>query len=429
MPEAGRRVPSLRLAACFIVPVFGALGTTVGWWSVTGVLIIDALLCAVALVDFVLAPTGVDVAREAPPTAIVGAPVPITVTVTAQRSGTLWVHDAGTGVEPAVSLRARRGQPVAWSRRFTPSRRGRVSLGPTTVRTPSPLGLWWWQNRLPTPAEIRVWPDFRALRRFTMRSPSHAAPAPVRTRRRPGGESEFERNRPYVAGDPYRTIDWKATARRREFVSREFQQESNQNLIFLLDAGRSAGVRVGDVSSFDHALNAAMMLGLVALKRGDRVGLCTFDDHIRSWVPPRGGVRSGARLVQSVVDLEPSEREPDWHRALRWVNQRVKRRSLILWMGRSLDDASAASLSAVATALGRRHVVVVAWIRDPELEAMAVDRADPWTAAAASEILARRATALSELRRRGVTAIDCAHDQLTAEVIDTYLEVKARARL
>jgi uncharacterized protein (DUF58 family) len=383
----------------------------------------------VAALDAFSSATRARVRRVVPAVAPVGRRVPIELHIDAERPVLVQVQDHPPDpVEGLpVSLRV---TPDASIVRYTwtAATRGRRQFGPVTVRLTSRLGLWWMQQTLDLPASVRVYPDFAALRRYDLRRGLLARRAPVRTQRRPGGENEFERNRPYVRGDAYRHIDWKATARRQDLVTREYQQESNQNLLFLLDSGRSSSATFAGLAAFDHALAASMLLGSVALRHGDRVGILAYDDAIRAWAPPRAGARSASRLVRAVYDVFPSLAEPDHAAALRWVDRRVRRRSLIVLCTAATDAVNAEALRVLATGLGRRHLVLVAWMRDPAIDAMAQGD-DPWEAAAAAEWLGRRESALRGMRSAGLLVADHPLGGLTAALVDRYLEIKARRTL
>jgi len=280
---------------------------------------------------------------------------------------------------------------------------------------------------------VRVYPSFEQLRNWGVMAREDERRLPVRVRRRPGGENEFERLRPYAPGDNYRHIDWKATARRREFVTREYGQESNQNVIFLLDCGRMMSARSGELTAFDHALNAALTMGQVALRHGDRVGLLAFDDKVRAWLPPKGGSRSGSRLIRGTYDLFPSFREPDYALAMRYISSRVRRRSLVVLMTSVVDEVNADTTAAILRAMRSRHLPLCVWIRDSGVEQLVSDprasKLDYFHAGAAAELLAWRDRSLKDIQRRGAMVVDAEADKLTPRLLSRYLEIKARRLL
>jgi uncharacterized protein (DUF58 family) len=425
-------IPNRALLLWSLVPLVLSLGMVIHRAVLAPLLALDLVLLLVALADLAWARFAFAAEREYAGLQAVGRPFPVVlrVRVSGQRALQAWVTDDAPGATEGLPARLalNPGSVAEWTYSCRLDRRGQHHFGPVTVRVVSPLGLWMRQLRVPLSGEVRVVPNFAQLRSDNLATRLAEQRAPVRVRRRTGGESEFERLRPYVAGDSYRAVDWKATARRRELVSREYGQEVNQNVLLVLDAGRTMSGRFGELTGFDHGLNASMLLGQAALKHGDRVGLMCFDREVRCWVPPRGGARSGARLIRGVYDIFPTLHEPDYAGALRELAQRVRRRSLVVLVTAIQDEVNTALADALISALGKRHLVVVAWLKDPDLRARLGDP-EPAVRAAAAFLDLEREQALRELRRRGALVVDAEPEQLTSGLLTTYLEVKARRLL
>lgn len=397
----------------------------------------DLLLLGVLLLDSFGSGAKLDVARTVGAVQAVGRPADVVLTLMnrSARGLNLQVVDTPPAAEPSPILEARvpGQQAVELEYQTAIPRRGLHAFGPITVRWTSRLGLWHRQRRFSVEDAVRVYPDFAQLRTWGMDARVGEERAPVRARRRPGGENEFQRLRPYVPGDPYRHIDWRATARRGEFVTREFGQESNQNVIFLIDAGRMMSADHGGLTAFDHALNAALMMSQVALKHGDRVGLLVFDDKIRSWLPPKGGKRSGSRLIRATYDVFPSMGEPDYALAFRHLSLRVRRRSLVVLFTAVVDEVNAGLADSLVRGLASRHLPMAVWLRDPALDAYLDQPAkgplDPWLRGASAELALGREKTLAGLRRKGALVVDAGIDELTPALLSRYLEVKARRLL
>jgi uncharacterized protein (DUF58 family) len=230
-------------------------------------------------------------------------------------------------------------------------------------------------------------------------------------------------------------VDWRATARKRTLISREYGQESNQNVIFLLDAGRVMSGQAGESTLFDAALNAALTMGQVALRHGDRVGLMVYDHRIRVWAPPRGGARSGSRLIRATYDVFPSLNEPDHGRALQFLSRHVRRRTLVVVLTAVIDQVNRSDVEGIVRALTGRHLPLVVWLRDPDLEALvqppdgksASDQR--WAAGAAAEMLVLRDRELERWKKRGALVVDADPDHINAALLARYMEIKARRLL
>lgn len=430
-------IPTSRLVVLVAAPLLLGLAALGDPTLVLPMVAADVVILMVAVVDAILARGAVTAEREFAEVQAVGRDFPVSVrlAVGGRRRLRLRVTDDAPG-EPAglpARLRVAPGETADVTYHTSVPSRGEHAFGPVTVRWTSPLGLFERQVRLDVPGAVRVYPSFRQLRSWGVLAREDERKAPVRVRRRPGGESEFERLRPYVRGDSYRHIDWRASARQAALVTREFGQESNQNVIFLVDAGRMMSAQIGELTAFDHALDAAVTMGQVALRHGDRVGILVYDDQVRAWLPPKSGARSGSRLIRSTYDVFPSLREPDHALAMRWLSQKVKRRSLVVLLTSVVDEVNAESTQAILTAMAGRHLPVCVWLRDTRLEALVTGPRgrveDHYIGGAAAELLARRERRLEAMRRRGVLVVDAAPDELTPRLLSRYLEIKARRLL
>jgi uncharacterized protein (DUF58 family) len=430
-------IPTRRLVLLAVIPlVIGA----VSFWvkaAILPMIAVDLVILLVAGLDLLLSGGAVEARRSVAAVQSVGRPFEVCLVLSnlGRRTLRLRVTDDAPG--------ERRGLPISMvlhsyneaeiSYQAEIDQRGEHVFGPVTLRWRSPLGLWERQRALRVPGSIRVYPSFRQLRHYGLKARDDERRIPVRVRRRPGGENEFERLRPYVLGDELRHIDWRATAKKRELITREYGQESNQNLIFMLDCGRMMSARSGSLTAFDHALNAALMMGQVALRHGDRVGLIAFDRRVRAWLSPRGGARSGSRLIRGTYDLFPSLHEPDYALAFRHLAQRVRRRSLVVLMTAVVDEPNATLAKALVRGLAGRHLPLCVWMRDPDLDVL-VDRpatrpAHLYQRGAAAELTAWRESGLAALRRRGALVVDATPDRLTPALLGRYLEIKARRLL
>ncbi len=248
------------------------------------------------------------------------------------------------------------------------------------------------------------------------------------------GDTEFERLRPYQRGDEIRHVDWRASARRDDLTVRQFQTESNQNIVFALDVGRGMRGESGGLTTLDHALNAALLTADVALRGGDCAGLMVFDDAPRSFVAPARGRTGGRKLTRAVYALEAGFAATDYRTAVTYFRSQVRARSLLVVFTNLLDRRSAADLAASVRGLMPQHVPLCVRMRDAEIESLAIQ-----PASGADDLYVRAAAAPG--RWRGVTrsfaaCVDrvpwCGNakpSELTPELVRMYLEVKTRRLL
>jgi uncharacterized protein (DUF58 family) len=248
-----------------------------------------------------------------------------------------------------------------------------------------------------------------------------------------GGDTEFERLRPYQKGDEVRHIDWRASARRDDPTVRQFQAESNQNVVFALDIGRSMRGESGGITSVDHALNAALLAADVALRGGDKAGFFAFDDGPRAFLAPTGG-RAGARkLTRAVHAIEAGMNATDYRAGITFLRTQVRTRSLFVVFTNLLEPRSAKELAASLRGLLPLHLPLCVMMRDTDVESLATlpsrGEDDLYVRAAAAETLAWRDALIRQLRRQGVLVLDAKPDEVTPELVKGYLEIKARRLL
>lgn len=425
-------IPSGRLVALAALPLL--LAALVPWlpgaWMPQ--LALDLCLVLIALADRLASRASVQVERSLRGTQVVGRPFQVALRVRSRAGRRLRVRltdalpGAVEGLPAEVWVAA--GDEVEVEARVVVRRRGLFELGPAQIRVASILGLWWLERPVAGRGTLRVTPRWTSVRRGGVPAPDDAARRPVRARRRAGGESEFERLRPYVAGDPLKRVDWRATARRRSLVSRDYQQEVNQSVVIVLDAGRAMCGLGASLARFDEAVDAALRLAYLASARGDRVGLLVYDDQVRSWVPPRGGREVGVRLLRALSEVEPREVESDPRAAARFLRVHLRKRSLAVVVGALIDEAQAAEVGGALRALRSRHLPIFAALRDSGVAEL-LQAGDPWQRAAAAELLQPVEEAVRALRAQGVLALDVPSDRLSGELISSYLEVKARRLL
>jgi len=326
-----------------------------------------------------------------------------------------------------------------WERRTvgyltTPRRRGDYTFGGLHMRGLSRLRLAWWQKNLPASESVRVYPNLQQLREFdALARRGRLDDLGLRAVRSRGEGTEFESLREYVPDDSFRSIDWKATARRGAPITRQYQSERNQTLLVLIDAGRMMAAPADDMTRLDYAVNAALMLAHVAERMGDTVGLLTFSDRVKSFVAPARGGMQTERMLEELYALEAELVEPDYQGAVTFLRARARKRAMVCVFTDLVDaDVSAAALSYLSS-LRPQHLPMVATIRDAEtMELAAEDPAAPEDAyqkAVAQRTLGRRALALARLRSRGVQVVDAPPEDLAAAVVNRYLAVKRRGML
>ena len=316
----------------------------------------------------------------------------------------------------------------------TPRTRGFLSLGAVHMRTLSPWGLIWRRSSVAVSDTLQVQPGVQDLLRdrsgFAIR---RRLSTPGLRRNRQWGEGrEFESLRDYVQGDDPRTIDWKASAKRRKFVVRNYEAERSQNIVLAIDAGRHMRERLSPVRErIDYALGACMMLASRAQNFGDRIGVVVFDEGIRHVSPPRKA--DPPALAKVLAGVETRLVEPNYPLAFATLGRTFRKRSLVVLFCDVIDGSVSRALVSSLARIGRAHLPLAIAIRNPALESAATQAVteshDAYHRAAAEELVQSRATTLQVMRQSGILVVDTTPGDTLVRTLDKYVEIKERGLL
>jgi uncharacterized protein (DUF58 family) len=424
------RVPVLVLLGIVPVVLRPEAGTVWLWLLLVLVLV---------TIDVLLAParTTLSVVRRPVGRARQGEPSTTTVEVTSgQRrvQGLLrdaWQPSAGaTGNRHRLDLAP--GGHVALTSQLLPVRRGDLTADRVTVRTTGPLGLAARQGAIDVPGSLRVLPAFPSIRHL----PSRLARlqeldgrAAVRVR---GQGTEFDSLREYVLGDDVRSVDWRASARTRSVVVRTWQPERDRRVVLVLDTGRTSAGRVDDAPRLDSAMDAALLLATLASRAGDRVSFVAGDLGVRSRLKGTQRTDTLGDLQVAMSNLQPMLAETNWQRLIGAVESFGRQRALVVLLTALEPSAVESGLLPLVGPLTRRHKVLLASVRDPEIDRLASQRDDAratYAAAAAEQAAARRDRTARLLTMLGVEVLDADAGDLAVRLADHYLALKALGRL
>jgi uncharacterized protein (DUF58 family) len=316
--------------------------------------------------------------------------------------------------------------------RAQPYERGTVQFEPADVSIGSPLRLWKRRARAGPAQSVRVYPNFQRVQEYArLALDRRTVQMGIHQRQRRGEGLEFHQLREYRSGDPLRQIDWKATARIGRAISREYQEERDQQIVLLLDCGRRMHTRDGELAHFDHALDAVLLLAHVALRHGDGVGVLCAGAQER-WVAPRKGLAHHRQLMNAVYDLRTTDHATDYLTLATALTTRIRKRALVILVT-NVRDEDQQELGQAMQLLGRRHLVLAASLRERALgETLELPVASEEAAvlsAATHLYLETRRAAQAQLRSLGLHLIDVEPSQLAVALVNGYLEIKRRALL
>ncbi|HEV3090742.1 MAG TPA: DUF58 domain-containing protein [Candidatus Cybelea sp.] len=319
-------------------------------------------------------------------------------------------------------------------RAVTPVARGPDELGTLYVWFENPLGLLRRRVRIPALQAIRVFPDLAAVERYgALHVRNRSIEAGLRRIQLRGAGTEFESLREWNAGDAFRAIDWKATARRGRLMVAQHEVERSQSVMLLLDCGRLMTPRIDGGRKLDYAVTAALSLATIAGLASDRVGLVAFAHQIVAARAPRSTRSSIAALSEALYGLEPRFEESNYTRAFAYLRHHLQKRSLIVFLTDVIDPLSQAAVMAEIAALAKHHLALCVFMNDASVETALSEEprtvGDAYRSNVAVELAGERRVAKAMLERTGALVLDVPANQLSTAVIDEYFRIKRRGLL
>jgi len=320
----------------------------------------------------------------------------------------------------------------------TPRQRGPIRFQPAALRVRTRLGSAELLLHVGETQSLRVYPNFAAVSRYAwLAGDNRLAEIGIKAAPQRGAGTDFKQLTEYKPGDSIRHIDWKATQRHRRPIVREFQDERDQRVLFLLDCGRrmradessDATLRRPGVSHFDEALNALMLLAHVALGEGDAVGAMTFGTEAggERHFAPRKGSHSLNALMATLYDIQPRATHSDYLMAAAELMRVQRKRALVVILTNFRDEDSA-ELAPALRLLRTRHLVLLASLRERVLREMAEQPMKGESKAieiAGAHLFAQaRRVAFARLAARDGLLIDVEPEHLPAQLVNRYRAVK-----
>lgn len=305
---------------------------------------------------------------------------------------------------------------------------GRYAREVAHIRIAGPLGLAWWNRRITVSLVNHVVPD--TLRRRGQRQ--GILPVEGLRSASTGHGLELHHLREYRPGDPRQTIDWKASARTGEWVTRVHVRELQLRIVVLIDAGRTGRVAMGGLDQLGHYINLTARLLEYAALHDDQVGLVVAGAEVLHTVAPGNGLATVHRIRAVLTSLEPSEAQTDLTAAALAVRRLVRQRALVFLLGDLEQGTSTSPLAAAIRMLVPKHLPVAVGLVAPEVhrlaESAARDWLDPWQAAAARSWRQQLDSSAESLRRMGAIALATTPDELETRVFDAYRSLRAHRR-
>ncbi len=312
-----------------------------------------------------------------------------------------------------------------------PVRRGVYSFGQIRVFASTMIGMIQRRFTCGSHQDIKVYPSYLMLHNYELLAISdRLTEQGIKKIRRVGNNTEFEQIKDYVSGDDYRTINWKATARRNKLMVNVYSEEKSQQVINVIDKGRVMQQAFNGMTLLDRAINASLVLSYIAMHKEDKAGVMTFEKQFDSYIKPDRGTGHMQKLLEDLYHQETTFGESDFSALCVNMQRFVTKRSLLVLYTNFFGQNALERQLPYLKQLSKRHVLLVVFFNDEELEAYSQepcrDMQDYYCHAVAEQVRMEKQNIIVTLRQCGIYSLLTSPEALTVDVINRYLEMKAK---
>ncbi len=334
-------------------------------------------------------------------------------------------------------LNPRETQAIRYELR--PTRRGEYNFGAVNVFALSPLGLLKRRYQFEQGKMVAVYPSFLQMRQYELLAATNRLnEVGIKRIRRLGHSMEFEQVRPYTTGDDVRTINWKATSRRSNsqgasLMINAYQDERSQPVYCLIDKGRVMQSPFDGLTLLDYAINASLVLSNIALMKQDRAGILTFADHVGQLLPADRRTGHMLRILELLYRQKTRFLETDYESLYASVRTHIRQRSLLLLFTNFETISAMQRQLPYLRRLAKDHLLLVIFFENTELRSLldqpAADTEQIYLKTIGEKFSFEKKQIVKELGQYGIQTILTAPQNLTANTVNKYLELKARGMI
>jgi uncharacterized protein (DUF58 family) len=278
---------------------------------------------------------------------------------------------------------------------------------------------------------VKVYPSYVQMRRFQLLAVSNRLQeAGVRKIRKLGHSMEFEQIKEYVRGDDYRTINWKATARKEGLMVNNFTDERSQQIYCLINKGRVMKMPFDGMTLLDYAVNASLVLSNVAMVKQDKAGIITFEKNIDTFLTADKKPTQMNMVLETLYRQKTEFLEPDFEKLFSVIRNRITNRSLLVLFTNFESLESLQREMAALKKIAHYHLLLVVFFQNTELKSLVEKSAetleDIYIRTIAEKFAFEKRQMVKELHKNGIPSILTTPENLTVNTINKYLELKTR---
>ena len=315
-----------------------------------------------------------------------------------------------------------------------PVHRGVYGFGHVLVFASTRIRLVQRRYVLDEPVDVMVFPSYLMLNKYELLAMSDKLrDFGIKRIRRAGNNTEFEQIKEYVQGDEYRTINWKASARRNQLMVNVYRGERSQQVYNVIDKGRVMQQAFNGMTLLDYAINASLVLSYVTMKREDKAGLVTFAERLDTHVAASRQPGQMQHILESLYSQETVFGETDYSALCVQLGKYVGKRSLMILYTNFSGLIELERQLPFLKLINSRHRLLVVFFEDSEIidyvDTPIKNNEDYYRHVIAEKFVFEKRSIVSELKQHVIMSLLTTPSRLSIDVINKYLEMKLRQEI
>lgn len=315
-----------------------------------------------------------------------------------------------------------------------PKERGVYSFGNLNIFVSSPFGLVSRKFIFQKDDQLACYPSFIHLRKYELMALNNEfMMGGIKKIRRLGHTMEFEQIKEYVPGDDVRTINWKASSKRNQLMVNQFQDEKSQRIYMIIDKGRTMQMPFNGLSLLDYSINSAMALSHIILKKSDKAGMMTFSKKTENKIAAENKNGQLKKIAEALYNINTNFYESDFSRLYQDLKFSINQRSLLLLFTNFETLDAVNRQMKYLRGIAKNHLLVVVFFKNSEVLQLigknTENMQEVYDEIIAEKFEMEKKLIIQELRKHGIYSIYTLPENLNIEVINKYLEIKARGIL
>ncbi|MBZ9687229.1 DUF58 domain-containing protein [Clostridium estertheticum] len=315
-----------------------------------------------------------------------------------------------------------------------PTKRGAFTFENVHVKCEGRLKLCTKIFKVEIPRDYKVYPNMENLRKYRLNMCNNRSfKQGQKTLKTIGKGTSFESLREYVAGDEYRKINWKATARGDKPILNQYEPEKDQHVHILIDTGRAMSYSVRGFRKLDLVVNTALVLSDIVNQNGDKSGLMVFNTKVDNMIMPGKGPGHRGKIMEALYHIDNTNQTSNYDEAFYYLKKKERHRSIVFFFTDFNTVEETESILKVLPTISKNNLVVIILIKNESIELISSlkikNKEDLFNKGVALEIIEERRKIINLLNKKGILCIECAPEKLEYTVVNKYIQVKNRTYL